>query len=126
MSEPSRLLNTTIAALEELKAKNIVTLNVTSLSSVMDTLIIASGTSSRQIRALANSVAVSAKELGFNPVGVEGTEQAEWVLVDLGDIIVHIMTPATRDFYDLEGLWQAHSDSNAASKRNQSKSSTET
>lgn len=125
MPKASTLLDTTIAALEELKAKEIVTLDVSTLSSEMDTLVIASGSSNRQTKALANNVAVKAKELGVNPLGTEGTEQGEWVLVDLGDIIVHIMTPATRDFYDLEGLWQAHSDSNIAPKIAQSTSSTE-
>jgi len=117
MPEPDTLLNVAIAALEELKARNIEVINVSSLSSIMDTLVIASGTSNRQIKALANQVVVKAKEHGFIPMGVEGAEQAEWVLVDLGDIVVHIMTPATREFYDLEGLWQAYSnnESNPAS-----------
>ncbi len=117
MPETNKLLDIIIAALEELKAKDIVTLDVTSLSSVMDTLVIASGTSSRQIKALANNVTVKAKEQGLKPIGTEGTDQAEWVLVDFGDIIVHIMTPATRDFYDLEGLWQAHADSDNTAKK---------
>lgn len=123
MPQSNTLLDITIAALEELKAKDIVILDVSSLSSEMDTLVIASGSSNRQTKALANNAVVKAKENGFNPRGLEGTEQGEWVLVDLGDIIVHIMTPATRDFYDLEGLWQAHSDSTTATIT-QKKSST--
>ena len=123
MPQSNTLLDITIAALEELKAKDIVILDVSSLSSEMDTLVIASGSSNRQTKALANNAVVKAKENGFNPRGLEGTEQGEWVLVDLGNIIVHIMTPATRDFYDLEGLWQAHSDSNTATIT-QKKSST--
>ncbi len=117
MPEPDTLLNVVIAALEELKASHIETIDVSSLSSIMDTIVIASGSSNRQTKALANEVVVKAKKHGCIPLGIEGTEQAEWVLVDLGDIIVHIMTPATRDFYDLEGLWQAHADnaSNPAS-----------
>ena len=108
MPEPDTLLNVVIAALEELKASNIEVIDISSLSSIMDTIVIASGTSNRQTKALANQVAVKSKEHGCIPLGIEGTQQAEWVLVDLGDIVVHIMTPATRDFYDLEGLWQAH------------------
>lgn len=124
MTQANTLLDITIAALEELKAKDIVILDVSSLSSEMDTLVIASGSSNRQTKALANNVVVKAKANGFKPRGLEGTEQGEWVLVDLGDIIVHIMTPATRDFYDLEGLWQAHSDSTTTTIT-QKKSSTE-
>jgi len=119
MPEPDNLLNITIAALEELKANNIEVIDVRSLSSIMDTIVIASGTSNRQTKALANQVVVKAKEHGCIPLGIEGTEQAEWVLVDLGDIIVHIMTPATRDFYDLEGLWQAHANNASNSSSNE-------
>lgn len=110
MPDPKELLDVCIDALEELKAREIVVLDVSELSSEMDTLLIASGTSNRQIKALADNVAVKAKEYGAPPPAIEGADLAEWILVDLGDIIVHIMTPATRDFYDLEGLWQIHSE----------------
>ena len=94
-----------ISALEDVKAKDIVTLDVSELSDVMDTMIVASGTSNRQVKALADNVTRDAKAAGFQPLGVEGGDSAEWVLVDLGDIVVHIMLPATRMFYDLEKLW---------------------
>lgn len=94
-----------IAALEDLKGNDIISLDVTELSDVMDTLVIASGTSSRHVKSLASNVVETAKEQGFRPIGVEGMEAGEWVLVDFGDTVVHVMMPATRDFYDLEKLW---------------------
>lgn len=92
-------------ALEELKARNITTLDVRELTTVADTLVIASGTSSRHVKALADNVIERAKAEGHAPVGVEGQQASDWVLVDLGDVVVHVMAPATREFYDLERLW---------------------
>ncbi|MFT4613266.1 MAG: ribosome-associated protein [Bacteroidia bacterium] len=94
-----------IEALDDLKAINPVTLDVTGLTDVMDYLIIATGTSNRHVKSLANNVAVEAKQKGMAPIGVEGDDVGEWVLVDFGDVVVHVMLPATRDFYDLERLW---------------------
>ncbi len=94
-----------VSALEELKARQIVTLDVSPLSNVMDTLIIASGTSSRHVKSLADNVAMQFKKLGSPALGVEGADVGDWVLVDLGDVVVHVMLPEARDFYDLEGLW---------------------
>ncbi len=94
-----------LEALDDLKAKDIVELNVTGLSDVMDHLIIASGTSNRHVKSLASYVASEAKDAGFMPLGSEGENVGEWVLVDFGDLVVHVMTPATRSFYDLEKLW---------------------
>jgi len=94
-----------IDALEDLKAVNIVTLDVTGLTDVMDFLIIASGTSSRHVKSLADNVCLRAKQRDLRPLGVEGEDAGEWVLVDFGDVVVHVMLPATRDFYDLERLW---------------------
>jgi ribosome-associated protein len=94
-----------IEALDDLKANDTTSVDVTELSDVMDTLIIASGTSSRHVKALANNVVVEAKSKGHQPIGVEGVDEGEWVLVDFGDTVVHIMQPTTRDFYDLERLW---------------------
>ncbi len=93
-------------ALEELKAKNIISINVQSVSNVTDTMVIASGTSLRHIQALADNVVKSAKMKGIIPLGVEGKQNTEWVLVDLGDVVVHIMTSASRQFYNLERLWE--------------------
>lgn len=94
-----------IDALEEVKAQNIISLDVRELTGVMDTMIVASGNSNRQVKSLANNVAVEGKKAGYSIIGVEGDDTAEWILVDFGDVIVHIMLPATRAFYDLERLW---------------------
>lgn len=94
-----------ISALEELKANDIVSLDVTKLCDFTDIMVICSGTSNRHIKSLANNVVEKAKENGVPPIGVEGDDQAEWVLVDLGDVIVNIMDPETREFYQLEQLW---------------------
>lgn len=92
-------------ALEDLKGRDIVTLDVTELSDVMDTLFIVSGTSNRHVKSLVDNVVDEMKKIGERPIGVEGKESGEWVLVDYGDIVVHAMMPATREFYDLEKLW---------------------
>ena len=94
-----------IDALEDLKAVYVVTLDVAGLTDVMDFLIIASGTSSRHVKSLADNVCMQAKKQEVRPLGVEGEDAGEWVLVDFGDVVVHVMLPATRDFYDLERLW---------------------
>jgi ribosome-associated protein len=101
----SELETIVVNALEDLKAKDVTHLDVTELSQVMDTLIIASGTSNRHVKSLASHVAAEAKAAGIQPLGVEGEGQGEWVLVDFGDLVVHVMMPSTRDFYDLEKLW---------------------
>lgn len=92
-------------SLEGLKGKEIIQVDVRGKSDVTDTMIIASGTSSRHVKSLANSLVVDAKTQGLVPLGVEGLEEGEWVLVDFGDTVVHIMQPETRSFYDLEKLW---------------------
>lgn len=94
-------------ALDDLKAVNTVCLDVSGLTDVMDYLIIASGTSNRHVKSLASNVCVEAKKRGTQPLGVEGEQAGEWVLADFGDVVVHVMLPATRDFYDLERLWTA-------------------
>ena len=92
-------------ALDDLKAVEPVVLDVRELISVMDWLIVASGTSSRHVKSLSDSVIMKAKEQGVRPIGVEGERVGEWVLVDFGDVVVHVMQPAARSFYDLERLW---------------------
>lgn len=94
-----------INALENLKGKNIVTLDVRQQSDIMDTLVICTGTSSRHVKSLASNVAEEAKAQGFRPIGVEGEQDGEWVLVDFGDTVVHVMSETARTFYDLEKLW---------------------
>ncbi len=92
-------------ALEELKARDIVQLDVSRLTSVTELMVVASGTSNRHLAALADNLIQTAKESGVPPLGVEGESGAEWVLVDLGDVVVHLMMPETRALYDLERLW---------------------
>ncbi|NLW03909.1 MAG: ribosome silencing factor [Pseudomonadaceae bacterium] len=94
-----------VEALEDLKAQNITILDVKGRTSVTDYMIIASGTSSRQVMALARNVQDEVKKQGMEPLSVEGLDAGEWVLVDLGDILVHIMQPQVRELYDLEKLW---------------------
>ena len=93
-------------ALEDLKAENIVELDVRDKTDVTDYIIVASGNSSRHVKAIANNVVVDAKKAGHPPLGVEGETDGEWMLVDLADVVVHVMQPQVREFYDLENLWQ--------------------
>lgn len=105
MTDLNTLKAVVLDALDDMKAKDVVVLDVKPLTSVADLMIVTSGTSNRHVRSIANRVREKVKENGFNPLGIEGEDAAEWVLVDLGDIIVHIMLPDTRRFYDLEKLW---------------------
>lgn len=94
-----------INALEDLKGKDITTIDVKELTSLTDAMIICSGTSNRHVQALAQNVVTEAKKQGCKVLGVEGTQEGEWILIDLGDVIVHVMQVATREFYNLEKLW---------------------
>ncbi|HIG44371.1 MAG: ribosome silencing factor [bacterium] len=94
-----------IEALEDVKGIQVTCLDVTQQTDITDYMIIVSGTSNRHVKALAGNVVVDAKAAGFVPIGVEGMEDAEWVLIDLADVVVHVMLPAARDFYDIERLW---------------------
>jgi ribosome-associated protein len=96
-----------VGALEDIKASDITVLDTTSLTSLFERVVIASADSSRQTKALAVSVRDKMKELGEHVIGMEGEQTGEWVLVDLGDIVVHIMHPAIRAHYNLEELWDA-------------------
>ena len=95
-----------IRALEDLKAEDIVVLDVRDKTDVTDYIVVASGNSNRHVKSIANNVVVEAKQAGNPPLGVEGEADGEWVLVDLADIVVHVMQPQIREFYDLENLWQ--------------------
>lgn len=97
--------DTAIAALEEIKARDIVVLDVAKLTSLFDYMIVASGESTRQTKALARNLHDKLKAGGAAVLGIEGEQSGEWVLVDLGAIVVHIMQPAIRDYYNLEQLW---------------------
>ena len=103
-----RLLQLVIDALEELKASDITVLDVRALTEVADYMVVASGRSNRQVSAIADNVVMRAKEADHRPMGVEGREEGEWVLVDLCDVIVHVMQPKIRVFYQLERLWTEH------------------
>lgn len=106
-----------VAALEDIKATDITVINTSKRSSLFDRMVIASGKSNRQTRALADSVAVKLKELGEEVHGREGDESGDWVLIDLGEVIVHIMVPAVRAYYNLEELWNVkHLPSGGGSK----------
>lgn len=94
-----------VSALEDLKAQDVSVLDVVSMSDVMDTLVIATGTSSRHVKSLAGNVVDELKKRDFRPIGVEGMEASDWVLVDYGSVVVHVMLPQARQFYDLEKLW---------------------
>jgi ribosome-associated protein len=99
------LRKSVIDALEDLKAKDIREIDVRGKTSIADLLVIASGTSARHVKSIADEVVKFAKQAGVMPLGVEGEQEAEWVLVDLGDVIVHVMLPRIREFYGLERLW---------------------
>ena len=99
-----------LSALDELKAKDVKEIDVRGKTSIADILIIASGTSTRHVKSLADEVVRFVKKAGMMPLGVEGEKEAEWVLVDLGDIIVHVMLPRIREFYGLERLWTVGDD----------------
>lgn len=96
-----------IAALEDMKAVDIQVLDVHDRTTITDIMVVASGNSNRHVRSLSDNVVSRAKEAGQQPLGVEGQGAGEWVLVDLGAVIAHIMLPRVRDFYQLEKLWTA-------------------
>jgi ribosome-associated protein len=95
-----------LAALEDMKAVNVKLLDVRGLTDITDAMIVASGTSDRHVRAIADRVIEKARESGRRPLGVEGTRDNEWVLVDLQDVLVHVMLPRVREFYAIEQLWE--------------------
>ena len=102
---PSPVPDLVQAALDDMKAVNIRIMDVRGLTDITDTMIIASGNSDRHVRSIAERVVQNAKAAGFRPFGVEGARDGEWALVDLHDVIVHVMLPRVREFYGLERLW---------------------
>ena len=105
-----RLLEVVLAALDDLKAEQVRPLDLRGKSPLMDTMVIASGRSDRHVKSLAGNVMRKAKEAGFRVRGVEGEQHGEWVLVDLDAVVVHVMLPRVRDFYNLEKLWSTETD----------------
>lgn len=106
-----------VAVLEDLKANRIVQLDVAHLTSITDVMIVASGRSDRHVRAIAETLLQKCKARGYTLLGVEGLKGGEWILVDLADVVVHVMLPATRDFYDIEKLWDFASPGDEAGGR---------
>ncbi len=106
----AKLREIVIKAIEDLKARETSEIDVRGKTSVTDLIVITSGTSTRHVRSIADEVVRAAKKAGLPPIGVEGEREAEWVLVDLGDIVVHVMLPRTREFYGLERLWTVGDD----------------
>lgn len=103
---PSELLALVVSTLEEFNAQDIKCIDVTGVSPLTDQFVLASGSSTRHVRSMADKLVERAKANGVPPVGVEGQDEAQWVLVDLNDVIVHLMLPQTRAFYNLEKLWE--------------------
>jgi len=99
------LLKLTLTVLNDMKAKAVSSMDVSSITSISDYMIFATGNSSRHVRSIADKVAESLKKEGHSVLGIEGYETSKWVLIDLGDVIVHIMQEETRSFYKLEDLW---------------------
>lgn len=106
-----RLLNIVVDAIDDMKGVELIVIDVREMTSITDRMVVVSGTSTRHVKAIADSVAFKAKHDGFPALGVEGAQAAEWVLIDLGDVVVHVMTPAIREFYALEKLWAVVGDS---------------
>lgn len=109
--QAEQLKTTAVQALEDLKAINIAEFDVRGMTAVTDFMVVASGSSDRHVKSLANSVVVACKKAGVKPLGVEGEREGEWVLVDLGDVVVHVMQPRIREFYALEKLWSVTEES---------------
>ncbi len=101
----AKLTDLVVDALDDVKAQDIVKLDVRDMTTVTDFMIVASGTSSRHVQALVENVAEKAKAAGHRPLGIEGEDGGEWVLLDLQDTLVHVMLPKVREFYNLEKLW---------------------
>jgi len=104
-SEQIDLKTLVLESLDEIKAVDVVCIDVRDKTEITDYMIVVSGTSSRHVKSIANNVIVDAKEAGFMPLGLEGLEDGEWALIDLTDVVVHVMLPSAREFYDIERLW---------------------
>ena len=108
------LCDLVVDALDDIKAQDVVRLDVQEMTTVTDWMVVASGTSNRHVSALVDNVAEKAREAGHRPIGIEGEEGGEWVLLDLQDVLVHVMLPKVREFYNLEKLWSIRPSGEAA------------
>tara|TARA_R110001592_G_scaffold91754_3_gene268259 strand:- start:48401 stop:48754 length:354 start_codon:yes stop_codon:yes gene_type:complete len=104
--QSAELKKLVIESLEDLKADNICVIDVKDKTSVTDFMVVASGTSTRHVRSVAENLVTEVKSQGIKTLGVEGADVSDWVLVDLGEVVVHVMLPSARTFYDLEGFWR--------------------
>lgn len=105
--DPSRLLSAVLHALDDAKAENVVTIDLKGKTSIGDFMVIASGRSQRHVGAVADQLVKALKDAGFGRARVEGMPQCDWVLIDTGDVVVHIFRPEVREFYNLEKMWSA-------------------
>ncbi len=104
------LVKTVVDALEDVKGIDIMVFEVAELTDVADQMVIATGSSKRQVKALADRVLEKCRDIGIKPIGVEGKDSADWILIDFASVIVHILVPDAREFYDLERLWMVTSE----------------
>jgi ribosome-associated protein len=116
--DSEQLSDLVVDALDDVKGVDIVKLDVRDMTTVTDYMVVASGTSSRHVQALVDNVAEKVREAGHKPVGVEGEEGGEWVLLDLQDTLVHVMLPKMREFYNLEKLWSLGPAADVAASKN--------
>jgi len=105
-----QLTQLVVDALDDLKAQDIHVIDVRGKTSITDVMVIATGTSNRHVKSLAENVVLKAKAAGQRPLGEEGIDSGEWALIDLGDVVVHVMQPSVRDFYALEKLWSTEAE----------------
>lgn len=105
--EASELSSLVHEAIDDMKGRDVTTLDVTKLTDITDTMVIVTGTSNRHVKSIVDEVVTQAKGSGLKPLGLEGADTGEWVLIDLGDVIVHVMKAESREYYDLERLWTA-------------------
>ena len=103
---PPALAKVVLAALEDMKAVNVKAMDVRGITDITDMLVVASGTSDRHVKSIADRVVQRCKEAGYRPFGIEGERDGEWVLLDLNDVVLHVMLPRVREFYALEKLWE--------------------